>query len=214
MKRNLLISLFSIIYIIIYFSISQFIIKKSNSSVLYGYFLNLILLLLIIIFGILISKLFFNFRIKNFKVKKINIDNFDKNIIKNSIIFSLIILLVLFSTIYLFFYYKSNLFFDLFNITSGIKNSCSYIVKILFISIPLYSFEITYLEYCKFLNNITEIIKLKSLKLLSYVIFQLTFLFLFNFNWFLYSKLTIDIFFFGYYIIKLRDIIKLCSSTI
>lgn len=197
--------------IFIFYIESLMVLNNFNTSIYNGFKILLLVYLITLFLGILISKISFNFRIYK-KIEKLNIKNFTLNDLFKSILLSIIILFILFSISYIVIYIFGNCIFIRFTKSYGIINSCLYLSKIFLLSLPLYAFEITYLEYCNFLNTITIPIILIILKSLLLFVLNLILTSIFGINGFLYSKISIDFLLFPYYIIKLRNIIKLTKE--
>ena len=183
-----------------------------NDSVIKGFWLVLLLLVLFTVIGTLISILIFNIKIENKKIKKLNVNNFESIDLYKKIITSIIVLFFLYSATYLVFYYKSPYIFDLFNLNSGIINSAIYECKLFYLSLPLYAFEITYLEYCIFLKQIKTTLLYKVVKIISFIILAFILSIIGNLNGFLYSKIIIDFIFLIYIVINLKKILYLCKK--
>ncbi len=208
MKKNILKYFICWIIIIISFLYSYFLLNKFNNSVISAYKIIFFIFLVILFIGILISKLIFKFK-KDKKLQILNLSNFSKKDLYKCISNSLIILLIYFSLVYIIIYFFSNNIFSKLNYSTGIINSCSYISKIFLLSLPIFAFEITFLEYCNFIKTIRIPLTLILLKFLFWCLISYILTNIIGINGFLYSKLTIDIFFFPYYIIKIREIVKL-----
>lgn len=208
MKKNILKYFIYLIIIIISFLYSCFLLDKFNTSVISAYKIIFFIFLIILFIGILISKLIFRFK-KDKKLQILNLSNCSKKELYKCISNSLIILLIYFSIVYIMIYFFSNNIFSKLNYSTGIINSCSYISKIFLLSLPIATFEITFLEYCNFLKTIRIPLTLTLLKFVFWCLISYILTNIIGINGFLYSKPSIDIFFFPYYITKIREIIKL-----
>lgn len=212
LKNFLIKNLFYIIYIFTYFFICLSLINNFNDSVIQGFKLIFLILLIILFIGTLISKIIFKIKIRNKKIEKLTTENFEKKDLLNRIKLSLIFLFIYFVFIYLIFYFFCDKIFGSLPIALGIINSCKYISKIYFLSLPIYSFELVFLEYCSFMNSLKLTIILKCLKIASFSILASLITNFFKFNGFLYSKLIIDMAFFIYATIQLKKVIYLCQN--
>lgn len=212
MKEKILYLLFNLIYISAFLLISLGFLNTFNSSNIQGFELIFLILIFIILFGILLGKILFNFSYSDKKIKKMNINNFEKNHIRKSTKFAISILCIFYTICYLLIYFYSDIIFGNLPFNLGIINSSKYISKIYFLSLPLYSFEITFLEYCFFIKTYKPPIILKIIKLIALSLTTSLLLNCFSFNGFLYSKILIDFCFSIYYIYQLKRILLLCQK--
>ena len=204
--------IFYFIHIVFTGLITSLLIKRFNDSIFKAYQIIFLLLIVLILFGILISRIIFIFRINNKKIKKLNHNNFETKNLFKSIIISILTLFVLFSSIYIFFYSNNSYILGILDFDFGIINSMTYISKIFLLSLPLYAFEITFLEYCNFMKQIHNTIIYKTSKSIIWILLSIILSYFFNLNGFLYSKIITDIIFFIYNTINLKKIIQLCQK--
>ena len=212
MKKKILYLLFNLIYILAFFFISISFVNTFNSSAIQGFEIILLLLFVLILLGFLIGKIIFNFTYIDKKIKKLDIKNFEKNNINKNIKSVIIIIFVLYTLCYLTLYFYSDIIFGNLPLNQGIINSCQYISKIYFLSLPLYSFEIAFFEYCSFIQSYKMPIIIKLIKLLLLSISSSLLLNYLGFNGMLYSKILIDLLFFIYYLYQLKRILLLCKK--
>lgn len=212
MKKKILYLLFNLIYILAFLFISISFVNTFNSSAIQGVEIILLLLFVLILLGFLIGKIIFNFTYIDKKIKKLDIKNFEKNNINKNIKSVIIIIFVLYTLCYLTLYFYSDIIFGNLPLNQGIINSCQYISKIYFLSLPLYSFEIAFLEYCSFIQSYKMPIIIKLIKLLLLSISSSLLLNYLGFNGMLYSKILTDLLFFIYYLYQLKRILLLCQK--
>lgn len=210
MKKNIIKNLIFIIIILLSYIHSSILLTPLNNSVLSAFKIIFFIFFVILFIGFIIAKISFKFSFKN-KFKILNSDNFNKSDLLKSIRKSLLFLFGYFTILYIIIFYFSNYIFSLLNNSSGIINSCTYISKIFFLSLPLATFEITFLEYCNFIDSIKLPLGIIILKFLLWIILSFILFKTLSLTGFLYSKLGIDIFLLPYYIINIRKIIKILN---
>ena len=210
MKKNLLKYFILILIPLYYISYLNFF-KNFNDSVITSFKIIFVLLISFLILGAIISKLIFRITINNKKLALFNLNNFDKKKLSQKILISSITLFIYFAILYFFLYKYIHKLPIIKNYETGILNSIKYISKIFFLSLPLYSFELTYLEYCNFFKLIFNPILLVFSKLIIWFIISIIVINLLQISEFLYVKLAINFIFSIYYIISLKKITKLCS---
>ena len=212
MKKKILYLGFNFIYTLLFALISISFINMQNASAISGFEIIFLVLLVLVFIGTLLGKIIFNFSYTDKKIKKLNEKNFEINNINKNIKKSIILLFIIYIFCYLAFYFYSDSIFGNLPINLGTINSCQYISKIYFLSLPLYSFEITFFEYCSFIGSYKIPIIIKIMKLLILSISSSLLLNYFNFNGFLYAKILTDIIFFIYYIYQIKRILVFCTK--
>jgi len=212
LNKKILYLLCNFIYISVFLLISISFLNTFNTSAIQGFKIIFFVLIFLLLSGSLITKIIFNFSYTNKKIKRLNTNNFEKDNIKSNVKISIIILFTLYFLSYLICYFYSDISFGNLPFNLGIINSCQYISKIYFLSLPLYAFEIVFLEYCSFIKSYKIPIILKLIKLIVLSVSTSLLLNYYSFNGFLYSKILTDLLFFIYYIYQLKQILLLCKK--